>query len=103
MINLEPLDYYTILAVLLFCLGLFGLMIRRNIIVLMMCIELMLNAVNLLFVATAIYTGQIQGLVFTIFIMVLAAAEVTIGLALIICIYRHYQLVDSKQLTRLKG
>jgi len=80
--------HYLVLAALLFGIGAVGVLIRRNAIVVFMCVELMLNAVNLTFVTFARMNGQIDGVVIALFVMVVAAAEVVIGLAIIMSIFR---------------
>ncbi len=86
----------------LFTIGVFGVLIRRNAIIIFMCIELMLNAVNLTFVAVAQQLGA-DGQVFVFFVMTVAAAEATVGFAIIIAIYRHKQTVDLQNLNLLRG
>jgi len=86
----------------LFALGVAGVLIRRNAIVIFMCVELMLNAVNLTFIALAQRVG-IQGHVFVFFVMAVAAAEAAVGLAIILAIFRHRETVDLKDITLLKG
>jgi NADH-quinone oxidoreductase subunit K len=106
-----PINYYIVLSLALFCIGVTGVLIRRNAIIVFMCIELMLNAVNLLLVAfskmhhvakgaTAI--SGADGQLFVFFIMVVAAAEVSVGLAIIVMIYRNIHSVDINFLNRLK-
>lgn len=90
------------LSAVLFTLGVLGVLVRRNAIVVFMCVELMLNAVNLSFVALAQVHG-IGGQVMVIFVMTVAAAEAAVGLAIILAIFRHSQTVDLGQLTLLKG
>ena len=90
------------LSAVLFTLGVLGVLVRRNAIVMFMCIELMLNAVNLSLVALAQVHG-LGGQVMVIFVMTVAAAEAAVGLAIILAIFRHAQTVDLGQLTLLKG
>jgi NADH-quinone oxidoreductase subunit K len=90
------------LSALLFALGVAGVLIRRNAIVLFMCIELMLNAVNLAFVALAQVHG-LSGQVIVFFVMTVAAAEVAVGLAIILAIFRHTESVDLNNINLLKG
>lgn len=97
-----PINYYLFLAALLFSIGAFGVMFRRNAILKFMCIELMLNAVNLLMVAFSTVWGQAQGQVFVFFIMAVAAAEVAVGLAILMMIFRNLQSTDTSILNRLK-
>ena len=98
-----PIDYYVILSTALFCVGALGVMLRRNAIIIFMCVELMLNAVNLLLVAFSSYFGDSQAQVFVFFIMVVAAAEVSVGLAIIVMMYRNVHSVDINFLNRLKN
>ena len=86
----------------LFAIGVFGVLIRRNAIVIFMCVELMLNAVNLSFVAFAQAYG-VGGQVFVFFVMTVAAAEAAVGLAIIIALFRHRQTVDLQNINLLKG
>ncbi len=85
----------------LFTLGVFGVLIRRNVIVIFMCVELMLNAVNLTFVALAQNLGM-GGQVFVFFVMAVAAAEAAVGLAIILAVYRHKQSVSLQNMNLLK-
>jgi NADH-quinone oxidoreductase subunit K len=98
-----PVYYYLGLAVILFTLGALGVLIRRNAIVIFMSIELMLNAANLAFVAYARYWQSMDGQIFVFFIMTVAAAEVAIGLALIVTIFRTKASIDVDQISTLKG
>jgi NADH-quinone oxidoreductase subunit K len=108
-----PIQYYIILALALFCIGIVGVLVRRNAIIIFMCIELMLNAVNLLLVAfskmhnaaLAATNAQagVEGQLFVFFIMVVAAAEVSVGLAIIVMMYRNVHSVDVNFLNRLKN
>ncbi len=93
----EPL----ILSALLFAVGMAGVLLRRNAIVMFMCIELMLNAVNLSLVAVSKYVG-IEGQIFVLFVMTVAAAEAAVGLAIIISIFRHYKSVDIRNFRLLR-
>ncbi len=97
-----PLNYYILLSTMLFCIGVLGVMFRRNAIVIFMCVELMLNAVNLLLVAFSAYRGDSAGQVFVFFIMAVAAAEVAVGLAILMMIYRNTGTTDVNYLSRLK-
>jgi NADH-quinone oxidoreductase subunit K len=90
------------LSAVLFTIGTIGVLTRRNAIVIFMCVELMLNAVNLTFVALSRLYG-ISGQVFVVFVMTVAAAEAAVGLAIIIAIFRHGQTVDLKNINLLKG
>jgi len=90
------------LSAILFTIGLAGVVVRRNAIVLFMCIELMLNAVNLTFVALSQYHG-LNGQVMVFFVMTVAAAEAAVGLAIILAIFRHRQSVDLQNINLLRG
>jgi NADH-quinone oxidoreductase subunit K len=97
-----PLTHYLILGAVLFAIGVAGVLTRRNAIVIFMCIELMLNAVNLTFVAFARHLGHASGQVFVFFVMAVAAAEVAVGLAIIIALYRNRETVDVGEVHLLK-
>ena len=99
------LEHYLILSAILFSIGLYGVLTKRNAIVILMCVEIMLNAVNIAmvafsrFITPALLTGQ----VFTIFIMIVAAAEAAVGLAIIIAIYRRRETIESTDIDSMKG
>lgn len=97
-----PINYYIFLSLALFAIGVMGVMMRRNAIIVFMSIELMLNAVNLLMVAFSKMWGSADAQVFVFFIMVVAAAEVSVGLAIIVLMYRKVHSVDINILNRLK-
>ena len=97
-----PSSYYLLLSAILFAIGVTGVLTRRNAIVIFMCIELMLNAVNLAFVAFAKQLGQGDGQVFVFFVMAVAAAEVAVGLAIIIALFRNRETVDVGEVNLLK-
>ena len=97
-----PLNYYLFLSTALFVIGVTGVLLRRNAIIIFMSIELMLNAVNLLLVAFSAYRSDPNGQVFVFFIMAVAAAEVCVGLAIIVMIYRNLQSTDVNLLNKLK-
>jgi len=97
-----PLNHYIILCAIIFSIGVIGVLIRRNAIIIFMSVELMLNAVNLLLTAFSVYHGDASGQVFVFFIMALAAAEVAVGLAIIVMIYRNTNSIDINVLNRLK-
>jgi NADH-quinone oxidoreductase subunit K len=97
-----PLEYYIILASTLFCIGVMGVLTRKNALIIFMCVELMLNAVNMLFIAFSAYKSDAAGQVFVFFIMAVAAAEVAVGLAIIVMIYRNTRSVDIGQLNKIK-
>ncbi len=98
-----PVYYYLGLSIILFIIGALGVLIRRNAIVIFMSVELMLNAANLAFVAYARYWQSMNGQIFVFFIMTVAAAEVAIGLALIVTIFRSKASIDVDQISTLKG
>lgn len=95
--------YYLVLSALLFAIGAVGVMVRRNPLVMFMCIELMLNAVNLSFVAIAVRFGDINGQTAVFFVMVVAAAEVVVGLGIIISILKRRPGATADDLAELKG
>lgn len=99
------LEHYLVLSAVLFSIGLYGALSRKNAIVILMCIEIMLNAVNIALVAFSRYIVPLQltGQVFAIFVMTVAAAEAAVGLAIIITIYRNRQTVDVSQIDLMKG
>lgn len=101
-IQFIPLNYYIILSAVLFSIGVLGVLYRRNAIIIFMCIELMLNAVNLLMVAFSSYHSDGSGQIFVFFIMAVAAAEVAVGLAILTMIYRNTKSTDIDILNRLK-
>jgi NAD(P)H-quinone oxidoreductase subunit 4L len=96
------LEHFLILSAILFSIGLYGALAKRNAVVILMCIEIMLNAVNIAMVAFSRYSHIITGQVFAIFIMVVAAAEVAVGLAIIITIYRSRGTVDAEKIDLMK-
>ena len=91
-----------VVSAILFSIGVLGVLIRRNAIIIFMCVELMLNAVNLSFVALAQQLGT-DGQVFVFFVMTVAAAEATVGFAIILAIYRHKETLDLQNLNLLRG
>ena len=97
-----PLSWYLVLSAILFVTGVAGVLTRRNAIVVFMCIELMLNAVNLTLVAFSSFLGDGTGQVFVIFVMAVAAAEAAVGLAIVIAIYRNKQTVNIDEINILK-
>lgn len=98
-----PVTYYIGLSAVLFTIGAVGVLIRRNSIVIFMSIELMLNAANLAFVSFARVHGAISGQIFVFFVMTVAAAEVAVGLALIVAIFNTKQSIDVDQMNSMKG
>lgn len=97
-----PISYYLMLSGLVFLVGLVGVLIRRNIIVILLSIELMLNATNINFVAFSSYLGNVSGQVFVFFALTVAAAEVAVGLAIIIALYRHAASINVDDFRLLK-
>jgi len=99
------LEHYLILSAVLFAIGLYGALAKRNTIVILMCIEIMLSAVNIALVAFSRYVTPtlLTGQVFVIFILVVAAAEAAVGLAIIISIYRNRDTIDSTEVDSMKG
>ncbi len=98
----HPQNWYLILSTILFSIGVMGVLMRRNALIILMCVELMLNSVNLLLVSFSAYEGNTEGQVFVFFIMVVAAAEVAVGLALLVSIYRNLASTDIDVLNKLK-
>lgn len=96
------LEHFLILSAVLFSIGLYGALAKRNAVVILMSIEIMLNAVNIAMVAFSRYGHLLTGQVFAIFIMVVAAAEVAVGLALVIAIYRSRETVDAEKIDLMK-
>ncbi|MFP9059268.1 NADH-quinone oxidoreductase subunit NuoK [Natrialbaceae archaeon A-chndr2] len=88
------IEYYVLLSLALFCIGLFGVLTRRNALMFLMSVELMLNAANINLIAFAFYHGNLTGQVFALFTMALAAAEVAVGLGIILVLYRNFRDVD---------
>jgi NADH-quinone oxidoreductase subunit K len=101
-IQVIPIDYYLLLSTMLFAIGVLGVLYRRNAIIIFMSIELMLNAVNLLLVAFSTYLSDSKGQVFVFFIMAVAAAEVAVGLAILMMVYRNSKSTDINILNKLK-
>src|SRR5690625_2440461 len=98
-----PVEHALMLAVILFCIGLIGLLIRRNIIFMLLCIEIMLNAAGVAFIVAGAAHGQAEGQVMFIFILTMAAAEVSVGLALVIQLFRRKGSLDVHQASILRG
>ena len=101
-IQLIPMDYYIFLSVALFSIGLIGVLYRRNTIIILMCIELMFNSVNLLLTAFSAFHSDPAGQVFVFFIMIVAAAEVAVGLSILVMMKRNVDSIDINLLNRLK-
>jgi NADH-quinone oxidoreductase subunit K len=98
-----PLAYYVILSIILFVIGISGVLLRRNALITFMSLELMFNSANLLFVAFASYYQLLQGQITVFFVMTIAAAEVAVGLALMVAIFRSRNSVELDQVSNLKG
>jgi NADH-quinone oxidoreductase subunit K len=98
-----PITYYIGLSAILFTLGTLGILLRRNAIIIFMSVELMLNSANLAFIAFARYYQVLTGQIFVFFIMAVAAAEVAVGLALIVTIFQSKKSVDVDEISSLKG
>lgn len=98
-----PLVYYLALSAILFTLGVAGVLLRRNALIVFMSLELMFNAANLAFMAFAAYYQSLSGQVFVIFVMAVAAAEVAVGLALMVMIFRTKHAIDVDELNSLRG
>jgi len=94
--------HYMTVSAILFALGTFGVLTRRNAIVIFMCIELMLNAVNLTFIALSRHLNNLDGQIFVFFVMTVAAAEAAVGLALMIAFYRNRETIDVEEINLLK-
>ncbi|MBI3135198.1 MAG: NADH-quinone oxidoreductase subunit NuoK [Bacteroidetes bacterium] len=103
MINGVSIDFYLVLSAVLFTIGAVGVFVRRNTIILFMCIELMLSAVSLLMIAFSTLHNDTSGQVFVFFTMAVAAAEVAVGLAILSMIYRNSKSIDSDTLSNLKN
>lgn len=98
-----PVAHGLILAAILFTLGLVGVLVRRNIIFILLCLEIMLNAVGLAFVVAGAHWGQPDGQVMFLFILTVTAAEVSVGLALVLQLHHRYKTLDANAVSRLKG
>ena len=101
-IRAVPLQHYVILSFILFSIGMAGALFRRNTIIILMCLELMFNSVNLLLAAFAAHHSDASGQVFVFFIMLVAAAEVAVGLSILVMMKRNVDSIDINQLNRLK-
>ncbi len=101
--NTVPIQYYIFISAVLFSIGVLGVLFRRNAIIIFMSVELMLNSVNLLLVAFSTYHNDASGQVFVFFIMAVAAAEVAVGLAILVTIFRNVHSIDIDELKSLKN
>ena len=98
-----PVDHYLVLATVMFLCGVLGVLFRRNLIMVLMSIELMLNGVNLVFVSASRAVGNLDGQVMVFFIITVAACEAAVGLAMVIALYRRYGTIDTNFLRMLRG
>ena len=98
-----PVEWYLILGAALFLIGVLGFFLKRNIIALLLSVEIMLNAVNLTFVAFSSHWGQISGQIFVFFVLTVAAAEAAIGLAILVTLFRSLDTINVEDLDQLKG
>ena len=96
------LNHYLLLSAVLFSIGTAGIFLRRNLITLLLSVEIMLNAVNLSFVAMGRFNGSVEGQIITFFVMTVAAAEATVGLAIVIALFRHRETLSPDAFTSLK-
>lgn len=103
MIDQIPLSHYLLLSAILFTIGAGGVLIRRNTLIILMCVEMMMNAVNLTFIAFSRYLESATGQIFVFMIMAVAAVEVAVGLALLVELNRHKDAVDINEFNSLKG
>lgn len=97
------LNHYLVLSSILFVIGMAGVLLRRNVIVILMCIELMLNAVNISFIAFSKFTMNVDGQIMVFFVMTIAAAEAAVGLALAVTIFKRFKEVNIKFFEHLRG
>lgn len=100
---MDSTSFYLVLSGVLFAIGTFGVLVRRNAIVLFMCVELMLNAVNISLVALSQRFGSVDGQIYVFFVMAIAAAEAAVGLAIIISVFRNYRSIDAGDTSMLRG
>ena len=99
---MTPISHYLVLSGLLFTIGAAGVFLRRNLITILLSVEIMLNAVNLTFVAFGRFAGDLDGQIITLFVMTVAAAEAAVGLALVIALFRHRESLNPDAFTSLK-
>ncbi|RJT02985.1 NADH-quinone oxidoreductase subunit NuoK [Halococcus sp. IIIV-5B] len=97
-----PVEYYLLLSAGLFCIGLFGILTRRNALLYLMCVELMLTAGNINLVAFSFQHGNLTGQVFSLFVIALAAAEVAVGIGIVLVLYRNFRGVDVTEATTMR-
>ena len=103
MLEQVPVSYYLLLSAILFAIGAGGVLIRQNVIVILMCVEMMMNAVNLTFITFSRYLDSATGQIFVFMIRAVAAVEVAVGLALLVELNRHKQSVNINEFNSLKG
>lgn len=101
--NQVPVEYYLILSAVIFVIGAVGVLLRRNALIIFMCVEMMLNAVNLTLVALALQFGQLTGQIFAFMVMAVAAAEVAVGLAIVMAVVRHRDTTNVDDINLLQG
>ncbi len=97
------LNHYLVFSAIMFCIGLYGILRRKNILLLLFATEIMLNAINVAFVAIGYYKGDLQGQILALFVIALAAAEVAIGLGLVLMLYKKYKTLDIDKLSNMRG
>ena len=97
-----PVQWYLLLAAAVFCIGVFGVLARRNALLFLMSVELMLNAANINLVAFSVYWGNVTGQTFSLFVLALAAAEVAVGIGIILVLYRNFDDVDVTNPTTMR-
>jgi NADH-quinone oxidoreductase subunit K len=98
-----PTEYYLILSAIIFVIGALGVLVRRNALIIFMCVEMMLNAVNLSLIALALQFGQLTGQIVVFFVMAVAAAEVAVGLAIVMAYVRHRDTINVDEINLLQG
>ncbi len=98
-----PTEYYLILSAAIFVIGALGVLVRRNVLIIFMCVEMMLNAVNLSLIALALQFGQLTGQIVVFFVMAVAAAEVAVGLAIVMAYVRHRDTLNIDEINLLQG
>jgi NADH-quinone oxidoreductase subunit K len=97
-----PIEYYLVLSIAVFCVGLFGILTRRNAMMFLLSVELMLNAANINLVAFAFLWGNLTGQVFALFVLALAAAEVTVGIGIFLVLFRNFDSIDVTNASALR-
>ena len=98
-----PTEYYLILSAIIFVIGALGVLVRRNVLIIFMCVEMMLNAVNLSLIALAMQFGSLTGQIIVFFVMAVAAAEVAVGLAIVMAYIHHRDTLDVDEINLLQG